>query len=250
VWQVVSAHATGTSHAATGAPCQDREGFRIVDDADGGQAVVAVICDGAGSAVLSDAGADLTCEALRTLAGAFVADHGASCVTEAQVYTWVADIQARIVQRAKAEKAQPRDYACTLVFVIAADSQTICGQIGDGAIVLNTDEELTVALWPQNGEYANQTFFVSQDDARDHLQLARFGAVRDFVVFSDGLQRLALNEALRIPHAGFFRPLIETVRTAEVLDGTRDDLEAFLSSERVNSKTDDDKSIVIACRVD
>jgi hypothetical protein len=234
----------------SGAPCQDREGFRVVDDANGGEVVIAVVCDGAGSASRSDIGAELVSEAFRALAGGFVAAHGASAVTEAQIGIWIADIQGRIAGRADVEAAQPRDYASTLIFLIAGDEQTICGQIGDGAIVLNCADELRVPVWPQNGEYANQTFFVTQEDACSHLQLIRCSAVRDFVMFSDGLQRLALNEAERAPHPQFFRPLIDIVRSAEALDTTRDSLEAFLSSDRVNSKTDDDKSIIVGCRID
>lgn len=250
MWQLIGARATGTSHVTSGAPCQDREVFRVVDDADGGEAAIAVVCDGAGSAALSDLGAELVCEALRATAAGFVCERGTTALTRDDVVGWMEDIQERIAALAEAENATPRDFACTLLFLAASDRNTVCAQVGDGAIVLNNGQDLEVALWPENGEYANQTFFVSQDDARDHLQFARFGPVRDFVIFSDGLQRLALNESERRPHPAFFRPLLETVRSAQALDRTKEQLEAFLISDRVNSKTDDDKSIVIGCRVD
>ncbi|HZO92501.1 MAG TPA: PP2C family serine/threonine-protein phosphatase [Candidatus Baltobacteraceae bacterium] len=250
MWQVISARATGTSHAATGAPCQDREAFRIVEDCDGGEAVVAVVCDGAGSAPLADSGAELVCEAIRSLAAGFVADRGSSALQDSDVHAWIADIRRRIEETAAAESAEPRDYACTLVFIIAAERRTFCGQVGDGAVVLNDEDGLHVALWPENGEYANQTFFVSQEDAAAHLRITRCGPIRDFVLFSDGLQRLALDEAQRAPHGAFFQPLLDTVRGADALDATKDQLAAFLSSDRVNAKTDDDKSIVIGCRID
>lgn len=250
MWQLIGARATGTSHVATSAPCQDREGFRVVDDADGGEAAIAVICDGAGSASLSDLGAELVCEAFRTKASGFVCERGTNALTRDDLVVWLEEIQERIAALAEAENAAPRDFACTLLFLAASEQKTICAQVGDGAIVLNDGECLEVAHWPENGEYANQTFFVSEGDAQEHLQFASFGPVRDFVVFSDGLQRLALNESERRPHVGFFRPLFDTVRAAYKLDRTKNELEAFLSSDRVNSKTDDDKSIVIGCRVD
>ena len=250
MWQLIGARATGTSHVATGAPCQDREGFRVVDDADGGEAAIAIVCDGAGSAVLSDIGAEIVCEAFRANAAGFVCQRGTTALTRDDVVGWMEDIQERIAARAHAENATPRDFACTLLFLAASERKTVCAQVGDGAIVLNDGEGLEVALWPENGEYANQTFFVSQSDAREHLQFASFGPVRDFVIFSDGLQHLALNESERRPYAGFFQPLLDTVRGADELDRTKEQLEAFLSSDRVNGKTDDDKSIVIGCRMD
>lgn len=250
MWQLIGARATGTSHAASGAPCQDREGYRVVDDADGGEAAIAVVCDGAGSAALSDVGAELVCDAFRTLAAGFVSERGTTALTRDEVGVWVEDIQSRIAARAAAENATPRDFACTLLFLAASETSTVCAQVGDGAIVLRDGEDLRVAMWPENGEYANQTFFVSQEDAREHLQFTRFGPVRDFVIFSDGIQRLALNESERSPHTAFFRPLLDAVRAAEALDDTKEQLGAFLSSDRVNSQTDDDKSIVIGCRID
>jgi hypothetical protein len=234
---------------AGGAPCQDRETFRLVDDAEGGEVAIGIVCDGAGSAAFADAGAELVSNALRTLAASFIAEYGSAHITPLDMREWVANIRRHVCELAEAEGTESRDYACTLLFAIASEGHTICGQIGDGAIVLKETGGLRVAIWPENGEYANETFFVTQDDAEERLQVAMGGPVSDFVVFSDGLQRLALNDALRTAHAGFFEPLVSTVRLSEELDATKSQLEAFLQSERVNEKTDDDKSIVIACRI-
>ncbi len=249
MWQAITARATGTSHTASGAPCQDRETFRIVDDADGGEAAIAIVCDGAGSASCSDVGAEIVSNALRGIAGSFVSDYGSSEITPFEMREWVSEIRLRVANQAAAQDQESREYACTLVFVIATDAHTICGQIGDGAIILKNDDELSVAIWPANGEYANQTFFVTQDDSHDRLQLMKVGPVSDFVVFSDGLQKLALNEAEKSAHAAFFEPLVRTVRASEELNATKGELEALLRSDRVNQRTDDDKSIVIACRI-
>ena len=163
---------------------------------------------------------------------------------------WVDQIRVRVKNRAEAEGEDLRDYACTLLYVIASDSATICGQIGDGAIVVKDEAELKVAIWPDNGEYANQTFFVTQDDSHARLHLAKFGLVTDFVMFSDGLQRIALNEAEKSAYPGFFNPLVGTVRGSESPAATKEQLVEFLSSDRINAKTDDDKSIIVACRVE
>jgi hypothetical protein len=250
VWQVINGRATGTSHTANGLPCQDREAYRVVDDANGGEVAIGVICDGAGSAKYSDAGAELVSDALRSMAAAFVSQRGSSELTPDEMRGWVNEIRERVRNRAEAEGEDLREYACTLLYVIACDDATICGQIGDGAIVVQDEAKLKVAIWPDNGEYANQTFFVTQADSHDRLHLAKFGPVTDFVMFSDGLQRIALNEAEKSAHPGFFLPLVAKVRGSEVPDATKEQLIEFLSSERINAKTDDDKSIIVACRVD
>lgn len=69
-------------------------------------------------------------------------------------------------------------------------------------------------------------------------------------LFSDGLQGLAVNFAERAPHDGFFRPLFSAVR-AEPPGHSRelsDRLQRFLDSPRVNARTDDDKTLVLATR--
>ncbi len=249
MWQAITARATGTSHAASGAPCQDRETFRLVDDADGGEAAIGIVCDGAGSARFAEVGAEIVSNALRTIAGSYVAAYGSSEITPFEMREWITEIRQRVSSQADAQEADSRDFACTLVFVIASDAHTICGQIGDGAIVVKEGENLRVALWPDNGEYANQTFFITQDDSEHRLQLTKLGPVTDFVLFSDGLQKLALNDVQKTAHAAFFEPLVRTVRTSDELDVTKSGLEAFLQSDRINERTDDDKSIVVACRI-
>jgi hypothetical protein len=63
------------------------------------------------------------------------------------------------------------------------------------------------------------------------------------------LQRLALNEAERLPHLPFIGAMIKTVREATDICTLKVDLENYLSSTRINARTDDDKSITIVCRL-
>ena len=100
MWQVINARATGTSHVASGLPCQDREGYRVVDNADGGEAAIAVICDGAGSARFSDVGAEVVSDALRSMAASFVSQRGSSALTPDEMRDWVAVIRERVHARA------------------------------------------------------------------------------------------------------------------------------------------------------
>lgn len=66
--------------------------------------------------------------------------------------------------------------------------------------------------------------------------------------FSDGLQSLCLDYAKRVPHEGFFLPMIQTLRGIKNASDLNDPLKAFLDSDAVNERTDDDKTLIIAVR--
>jgi hypothetical protein len=107
-----------------------------------------------------------------------------------------------------------------------------------------------VALWPQSGEYANQTYFITDDAAAERIAIARFDDVSDVVAFSDGLQYLALEHATRTAFPPFFLPLVAAVRGARDSNGKlHAELVDYLNSPAINERTDDDKSLVVGCRM-
>jgi hypothetical protein len=67
-------------------------------------------------------------------------------------------------------------------------------------------------------------------------------------VFSDGLQRLALNMAANTAHDPFFTPFftVLSAATAAQEELLQTELAQFLQSPAVNERTDDDKSLVLA----
>lgn len=107
-------------------------------------------------------------------------------------------------------------------------------------------------FWPDRGEYANTTHFVTQDEVLEHLQ---FESVRREIVeaalLSDGLQSIALNYQQQTAHEPFFKGFFKPLRAAT--EGRSHELSqslaVFLSSPRVNEKTDDDKTLVLASRI-
>ena len=101
-----------------------------------------------------------------------------------------------------------REYSSTLLVAVATPHATIVGQIGDGAIVVD-DGLLRAATWPQQGEYANVTHFLVQDDAMDQLVTAEAGPAQRIAVFSDGLQNLALQYETKTPYEPFFTPFFD-----------------------------------------
>ena len=250
-WRVVGAAVKGISHERTGAPCQDAQDFRILPD---GTLIIA-LADGAGSARFSDQGARLAVEeALRFLSD----DRAFPCDSE----EWEALLRetaqsARQVVLNAAEEAGgwARDYACTLTVAVAACEHLVVGQIGDGAVVALDESaggELVTVTRLQRGEYANETHFLIEQDALNQLTIQVMERpVTALAVMSDGLIRLALKLPSEEPHTPFFQPLFGFVRS--IKEGQQEQaagkLAEFLSSERVNARTDDDKSLVLAARV-
>ena len=102
-------------------------------------------------------------------------------------------------------------------------------------------------FWPQVGEYANTTWFVTSADFEQMLQV-RGEAVDEVALFTDGLQMMALHFATRSVHRPFFEPLFAALRGAAQPEDLVVPLRAFLDSPAVNERTDDDKTLVLAVR--
>jgi hypothetical protein len=159
---------------------------------------------------------------------------------------------ARIARAARAEARATRDFSCTLLVALVGEARAVFFQLGDGAIVYRgADGAYVPALWPQTGEYANCTWFVTDDDAAERVQSAAAERVHEVALLTDGLQGLALRFGTREAHGPFFEPMFARLRR-ESDDGSRalrKELRAFLGSAPVNRRTDDDKTLVLATRL-
>jgi hypothetical protein len=253
-WRYIAASVIGTSHESTGGTCQDANRCQLYSLPDGERVLAAAVADGAGSAICGGEGAAITCRALMDLMKEHLClGRPVEQVTRETVNTWIDTIQRLLDAEAKAADRERRDFACTMLGLIIGESCTACLQIGDGVMVLSDSEDQTYGhvFWPDRGEYANTTHFVTQDDTIERLQ---FESIRRRVVeaalLTDGLQSIALNYQQQVAHEPFFRGLFATLRTAAEgpSEELSDSLAAFLHSPRVNEKTDDDKTLVLASR--
>jgi hypothetical protein len=253
-WRYVAASVIGTSHEKAGGTCQDASDCQIHALPAGEQVLAAAVADGAGSAVCGGEGAARAC---RTLLGLMVEhlDSGGTVeqVTLDTVRSWITSIQNVLEEEAKAVSHERRDFACTILGLLVGESCAACLQVGDGVMVLADSEEHAYGhvFWPDRGEYANTTHFITEDDAIEHLQFESIKRrVVEAAVLTDGLQTIALNYQQRTAHEPFFKGLFAPLRTAE--EGCSrelsESLAIFLSSPRVNEKTDDDKTLVLASR--
>ena len=252
-WRTVAAAVAGRSHQLRGEPCGDVCGVRRFPLQAGNELLVAVVSDGAGSSERGRDGAWLACESLLDVAAGWAARQpDLLCLDDEAIRGWVEHVGDRLTGAALAELRQPRDYAATLVAALVDEARAVFLQLGDGAIVhRRAAGEWRAATWPQTGEYANETFFVTDPRAGAIVEVASAGRVDELALFSDGLQSLALRLAEREPHAPFFEPMFRRLRDCAAEDASllEERLRAFLDGEAVNARTEDDKALVLATRL-
>ena len=243
MWRHVESSVRGTSHGATGAPCQDYCVSRVFQTP-GGPVLAVAVADGAGSAALSDVGAWLAAETFVERAEAVF--RTGEIVTTEPLYDYA---HARVVAEAEARGVAPRELACTLLSAVVGRDWAVFAQVGDGAIVFDGRGGLQLAFWPDNGEYANTTRFLTDADYPRHVKVERLNQpVAELAVLTDGIQMLALDYTNTCVHAAFFTPMFRTLGHATDLDALKSSLAAFLDSPRVNGRTDDDKTLFLATR--
>ena len=184
MWKLVYGSVRGTSHATSGQPCQDFCAGSLV-----GSTLAAACSDGAGSAELSHLGSKAAVERFME-----VAAPTESAPERAAIEAWVDAARERVLEEAATQGVVPRQLACTLLVAIVGDGWAAFAQIGDGVIVFNGDAGYELAFWPDNGEYANTTRFLTDDDYRKHLRIEIVPRqVSELAVMTDGLQMLALD---------------------------------------------------------
>jgi hypothetical protein len=125
----------------------------------------------------------------------------------------------------------------------------VFGQLGDGAIVTGSGLEYQVLFWPEPTGYANATNFLTDTEYEQHIHYDAVSTpISELALITDGLQRIALDFSQRTPYVDFFRPLFRTLSEVTNPGDLKDPIRNFLDSQKVNERTDDDKTLVIACR--
>jgi hypothetical protein len=219
--------------------------------ADADATLIAVVADGAGTANLAHIGAEIAVATVSSVAQLGI--HAGRSDYEEILREGATLARQRLVEAAAERKADPRDLACTLLAVIVAPIGGGALQIGDGVIVI-AEQPLSWRwlFWPQKGEYANTTFFLSDEKSLAHAEVAPLpDEVQDVALMSDGLDPLALQFAKRTAHEPFFRTVLAPLHAAAdkgEATALSAGLNSLLGSPAVRSRTDDDASLIIATR--
>ncbi len=248
-WKVLAEKDVGVSHTRQNLPCQDYFEVQVLRSSHG--EYLSVVCsDGAGSAKLSEHGSRFVCEWMQELIQSGV-QSGKSLedLQQTEFPSWVESVHKRIEKLAIDGGYRSRDFSCTLIVAVLGESESLFAQIGDGAIVRWDGETYETVFWPDNGEYANVTTFVTSKDYLDHLYCKCLPIRTDEIaVLTDGLQSIALKYSDRTAHDPFFAPMFNALRGKSTAGELQEDFKKFLSSPSVNARTDDDKTLILATR--
>ena len=249
------ASSTGTSHLAAARPCQDSHGCAVLHDSGKRPVVVLVASDGAGSAAVADVGASLACRSFVRLVEDYLSGGGqVKNIGRKLVERWIAGIVFGLTHHAEARGHALQDYACTLLAAIVTEGAAVFVQIGDGAIVVSGGMAgaWNYVFWPQHGEFANSTNFLTSESPCQALEFAsNDGAFEEIALFSDGLENLVLRRAEKAVYAPFFDTMFKSVRRSQAsgIDETLSrELERYLSTPPITLRTDDDKTLILASR--
>ncbi|MCX8069402.1 MAG: protein phosphatase 2C domain-containing protein [Thermodesulfovibrionales bacterium] len=233
----------GSFHLKEGLPCQDACAYKIYD----GRIGFIAVADGLGSASLSHIGARLSVE---------------SAIKKASelIYTnpfLLREIPLKMIESArlclknKAEELgiEVSDLATTLITVIFDNNSLRSAQIGDGAIVVQSEGQLEIISYSSHSEYANEVIPVTSDEYLDYLIEAHFDSNLDCIaVFTDGCQRASLKKVANgyLPFDGFFRPVFTFASNIDSLEKGNKELGDFLLSQKMSEHSEDDKTLVLA----
>jgi hypothetical protein len=251
VWRPIAQSLLGPSHAADDSPCQDSNSVLVIEG-EASQTLVACVADGAGSAKFSDVGSKIVCNTIVESASAFLNAGGNLDELERQdVLRWCETARTQIQQEAAVRNCEVRELASTLCAAIVAPARSCFFQIGDGAMILRRHGVYGVVFWPQSGEYANSTNFLTSPKYETQLEFVSIDTrCSDIALMTDGLERLALRFDSQTPHTPFFDPFFRALRATREYTGLNDALQTFLASEPVRERSDDDKTLILASFVD
>jgi hypothetical protein len=236
-----AAKLVGRSHLETATGCQD-----AVSIATTRNSACIALADGAGSKKHSAIGAQTVANAI-----------SAHVVRNFdQLYRYIernSDLALDMVMitalralrgKAKRQGVTLDALASTLLFSAFKSGRYIAGHIGDGVVGIKTGDEIGVLSPPENGEYANTTYFITDKNARSHLRLYSGLAKEGYgaILMSDGTAESLFAKASSTLGTAVTR----IFSWSEELSPRKMDLVLLANLEQVFSKkTTDDCSVAV-----
>jgi len=235
-WRWAGASAAGLAHEAQGIPCEDSWRACQTGRPSGIEIVAVCVCDGAGSASRSAAGARLVSWAVATWLSQHFETVQSEDTASAQrsLVRFVIKWLRRAASRNEVEIAA---YASTVVAVaVRSDGAWVSAHLGDGAIVGRCNGGLRLLSDPMKGEFANETFFVTDEDAVEELRMSgssfqtQTSKPDGFVLFTDGLENALINRRSSqvAPALGRMLDWLDTYSQEEVAKALQSNIRSVL----------------------
>lgn len=250
-WKSEAVSCRGVSHRRQHTPCQDYGAAAPLTRG----TIVGAVADGAGSARRSEIGAMMAVETALSILKRRV-----GLVPPSAFFSQAAEMFADVMReilidlslQMQLHDCELRELACTLIVFVASPHGMAALQIGDGFLVVrDADREGYDLLFrPQHGEYKNETTFVVSPRAQSTARVVVRDTTPAFICAStDGLEHLAIENKTQTAHAPFFKPFDDYLKETDDTPEVRRELLAFLDSEDVNQRTDDDKTLLLCAPV-
>lgn len=252
IWKVIAQSVIGTSHIAAGKTCEDAVHFCLAELPRGGEALICFVSDGAGSATYAaEASAAAVQQGTDIMRDWILAEKE---IDDAALMELAEMIYDGLDTLAAEREVMLNEFSCTLLGYVILPEMACFMQIGDGAIVRNDGSGYFTHLWwPHNGEYQNTTTFLIDDPNLRNLKTKVIHeSIAEVAIFTDGLQMLALNNETETVHQPFLNDLFKVLRMVENpehIDILNNKLAGYLAGDTINSRTDDDKTLLLATRL-
>ncbi len=238
--KVVAASVRGALHEHKDLPCQDC--FKHVR----GKNFVAVVSDGAGSAKYGKIGAKIACETLCD-------------ILKNGDFSQAKDLVCKAVKSAREKLMRHRfnrlkneagiaDFAATIVGIVHHGKQGLFFHIGDGAAIAIRDGNYTdfVASRPENGSFACETFFYTQQAWQENLRFTPFECAQTIFLMSDGLTSFSFANDFREIEKGFIAPIDRFLSEEKTRAKAIRALANTLNTPKAQRINPDDKTLVWA----
>lgn len=242
MWNIIQCAVQGRAHKKSNIPCQDKTNSSFLSDV-----TVVALADGAGSAKMSEYGAELATKNICSLMvenfdNYFRNDDGAT--VKSQIIDELVDV---LQKKSEELDCEIKELASTLLFVAVKNEHFILSHIGDGVIGYLKEDELKIASQPENGEFSNETTFVTSQNSIMNMRLIKgeLGKIEGFVLMSDGAEISLYNKKENKLSDG----LKKIIKMSNFIDAKILEEQLKRTFENVITKaTTDDCSIVIMAR--
>lgn len=261
-WQVYGASSIGKSHIDSNLPNQDSIYLQKTE-----HGMVAVVCDGAGSAKFSQAGAAFFSQSIGKMLLSLGVNHSVSISgiafdlvkVKQQIIEQLSQIRLDLQSQLPAESSL-RDYHTTFTgLLIHSNHQAILVQIGDSPLItsqfvvrhphIDYFTNLQVYGDDSKNEYVNETHFITQDNWQSFLRVESIdlSQVDCLALMSDGCADLVFEGASVTPkiYRPFFGNLLFNLTQSQSLQQGSAIIEQALGNPATYRLTGDDKSLVV-----
>ena len=261
-WQVYGASSIGKSHIDSNLPNQDSIYLQKTE-----HGMVAVVCDGAGSAKFSQAGAAFFSQSIGKMLLSLGVSRSVSSsgitldlgqLTQ-QIIEQLSQIRLDLQSQLPAESSL-RDYHTTFTgLLIHSNHQAILVQIGDSPLItsqfvvrhphIDYFTNLQVYGDDSKNEYVNETHFITQDNWQSFLRVESIdlSQVDCLALMSDGCADLVFEGASVTPkiYRPFFGNLLFNLTQSQCSQQGSAIIEQALGNPATYRLTGDDKSLVV-----